>query len=77
MIFLVLILTTCFCVPVCLTDWTCCAIVEVGHVAAVVSAIVHTVDEDWLALATRPSFSEMLGELGTPPCLTWGKRLCT
>lgn len=37
---------------------------EVGHVAAVVSSIIHTVDEEWLKLATRPSFSEMLGELG-------------
>lgn len=37
---------------------------EVGHVAAVVAAIIHTVDEEWLQLATRPSFSEMLGELG-------------
>ena len=38
---------------------------QVGHVAAVVSAIIHTVDEGWLELATRPSFSEMLGELET------------
>lgn len=37
---------------------------EVGHVAAVLSAIIHTINEEWLELATRPSFSEMLGELG-------------
>eukprot|EP01047_Picozoa_sp_COSAG01_P043497 COSAG01_NODE_3868_length_5606_cov_2.027601_6_plen_122_part_00 len=38
---------------------------EVGHVAAVVAAIMHTLDPSWLRLATRPSFSEMLGELET------------
>ena len=38
---------------------------EVGHVASVIASIMQTLDAATLQLATRPSFSEMLGELET------------
>lgn len=37
---------------------------DISNAAAILSAIMHTLDDSWLDLATRPSFSEMLGELG-------------
>ena len=36
---------------------------DIANVADIVSTIMHTLDDEWLELATRPTFNEMLYSL--------------
>ena len=56
---------------------------EVSNVAVVVATTMYALDDEWVETATRPSFSEMLGEIGahdtdSPPynCCVRGDPAC-